>query len=143
MEGLLIEEVSSVLSCSSGGKRTRHRKELRERDDDLCRETGHQGRGDVRGVDTHLDFHTAVAVDHLGRGLGELSVPTTAKGYERLLCWAEGFGPVRCAGIEGTSSYGVGLARHLKAQGIEVLEVERPKRRDSEALRAVTSSLSP
>ena len=58
-----------------------------------------------------------------------MSVPTTAKGYERLLCWVEGFGLVRCAGIEGTSSYGAGLARHLKAQGIEVLEVERPKRR--------------
>jgi transposase len=84
----------------------------------------------ILGVDTHLDFHTAVAVDHLlGRRLGELSVPTTAKGYERLLCWAEGFGPVRCAGIEGTSSYGVGLARHLKAAGISVMEVERPKRR--------------
>jgi hypothetical protein len=61
----------------------------------------------ILGVDTHLDFHTAMAVDHLlGRRLGELSIPTTAKGYERLLCWAEGFGPVRCAGIEGTSSYG-------------------------------------
>jgi transposase len=83
----------------------------------------------ILGVDTHLDFHTAVAVDHLGRRLGELSVPTTAKGYEGLLCWAEGFGPVRCAGIEGTSSYGVGLARHLKAAGISVMEVERPKRR--------------
>ena len=84
----------------------------------------------ILGVDTHLDFHTAVAVDYLlGRRLGELSVPTTAKGYERLLCWAEGFGPVRCAGIEGTSSYGVGLARHLKAAGISVMEVERPKRR--------------
>ena len=84
----------------------------------------------ILGVDTHLDFHTAVAVDYLlGRRLGELSVPTTAKGYERLLCWAEGFGPVRCAGIEGTSSYGVGLARHLKAAGISVMEVARPKRR--------------
>ena len=83
----------------------------------------------ILGVDTHLDFHTAVAVDHLGRRLGELSVPTTANGYERLLCWAEGFGPVRCAGIEGTSSYGAGLARHLKAAGISVMEVERPKRR--------------
>jgi transposase len=83
----------------------------------------------IMGVDTHLDFHTAVAVDHLGRRLGELSVPTTANGYERLLCWAEGFGPVRCAGIEGTSSYGAGLARHLKASGISVMEVERPKRR--------------
>jgi transposase len=47
----------------------------------------------ILGVDTHLDFHTAVAVDHLGRRLGESSVPTTVKGYQRLLRWAEGFGP--------------------------------------------------
>ena len=60
----------------------------------------------ILGVDTHLHFHVAVAVDHLGRRLGELSMPTTVKGYERLLRWAEGFGPVRCAGVEGTSSYG-------------------------------------
>jgi len=46
-----------------------------------------------------------------------------------LLNWAEAFGPVRCAGVEGTSSYGAGLARHLRARGIEVLEVERPERR--------------
>ena len=83
----------------------------------------------ILGVDTHLDFHVGVAVDHLGRRLGEASVPTTAKGYEKLLCWAEGFGPVRCAGVEGTSSYGAGLARHLRARGIEVLEVERPEHR--------------
>jgi transposase len=82
------------------------------------------------GVHTHLDFHVAVAVDHLGRRLlGESSVPRTANGYERLLNWAEGFGPVKCAGVEGTSSYGAGLTRHLRANGIEVLEVERPKRR--------------
>ncbi len=83
----------------------------------------------ILGVDTHLDFHVAVVLDHLGRRLGEASVPTTAKGYERLLCWAEDFGPVRSAGVEGTSSYGAGLARHLRAVGIEVLEVERPERR--------------
>ena len=62
--------------------------------------------GVILGVDTHLDFHVAVAVDHLGRRLGESSVPTNTKGYERLLCWAEGFGTVECAGVEGTSSYG-------------------------------------
>jgi transposase len=81
----------------------------------------------ILGVDTHLEFHVAVAVDHLGRRLGEASVPTTAKGYEMLLRWAEAFGPVRCAGVEGTSSYGAGIARHLRTHGIEVLEVERPK----------------
>ena len=97
----------------------------------------------ILGVDTHLDFHVGVAVDHLlGRRLGELSVPTTAKGYERLLCWAESFGPVRCAGIEGTSSYGAGIARHLKAQGVEVLEVERPKRRQRSSRRNVKSDPS-
>jgi transposase len=36
---------------------------------------------------------------------------------------------LRCAGVEGTSSYGAGLARHLRSRGIEVLEVERPKHR--------------
>ena len=91
----------------------------------------------ILGVDTHLHFHVAVAVDHLGRRLGESSVPTSARGYEKLLRWAEGFGPVRVPGVEGTSSYGAGLARHLSSRGIEVLEVERPS--TSGGAHAVTS----
>src|SRR5215218_10669830 len=83
----------------------------------------------ILGVDRHLDFHVAVALDGLGRRLGEVAVPTTKKGYESLVSWAEGFGPVRSAGVEGTSSYGAGLARHLKSVGIVVFEIERPKRR--------------
>ncbi len=83
----------------------------------------------VLGVDTHLDVHVAVALSGLGRRLGEIEVPTAKKGYEDLVCWAQGFGRVRCAGVEGTSSYGAGLARHLKAAQVPVLEVERPKRR--------------
>ena len=94
----------------------------------------------ILGVDTHLDLHVAVAVDHLGRSLGEASVPTTAKGYEELLRWAEGFGPVRCAGVEGTSSYGAGLTRHLRARGVEVLEVERPEHRRRSSHRNVEKS---
>jgi transposase len=83
----------------------------------------------VLGVDTHLDFHVAVALDNLGRRLGELIVPTTTKGYKMLVCWAEDFGTVRCAGIEGTCSYGAGLTRYLRSAGVAVAEVERPKRR--------------
>jgi transposase len=94
----------------------------------------------VLGVDKHLDFHVAVAVDRLGRPLGELKVPTTTAGYRRLVSWAKGFGPVRCAGVEGTGSYGAGLARHLKAAGIPLMEVERPKRRH---LRRKTVSPTP
>lgn len=83
----------------------------------------------ILGVDTHQDVHVAVALDGLGRRLGELTVSTTTKGYKRLLRWAKEFGPVYCAGVEGTGSFGAGLARHLKAAGIAVMEVERPKRR--------------
>ena len=83
----------------------------------------------ILGIDTHLEVHVAVALDGLGRRLGELNVPTTVKGYQKLLHWAEGFGPVCCAGVEGTGSYGAGLARYLKAAGVSVMEVERPKRR--------------
>ena len=97
----------------------------------------------ILGVDTHLDFHVAVAVDHLGRRLGEASVPTTAKGYEELLRWAEGFGPVGCAGVEGTSSYGAGLTRHLRTHGIEVLEVERPEPRRRNSRRNLQKKSDP
>ncbi len=38
------------------------------------------------GVDTHLDEH--VALDHLGRRLGVLTIPTTQAGYTGLLRWA-------------------------------------------------------
>ena len=34
----------------------------------------------VLGVDTHLEFHVAVALDNLGRRLGELVMSTTTKG---------------------------------------------------------------
>ncbi len=69
-----------------------------------------------------------------------MSVPTSVQGYERLLRWAERFGPLRCGGVEGTSSYGAGLTRHLGAKGIEVLEVERPERRRRSSRRNLQKS---
>ena len=84
----------------------------------------------ILGVDTHKDNHVAVALDELGRHLGILSVPTTTEGYRKLLRWARGLGTIEQAGVEGTGSFGAGLARFLKAEGIQVREVIRPKRRD-------------
>jgi transposase len=86
--------------------------------------------GITLGVDTHKDFHVAVALDGLGRRLGTLSIPTTPAGYEELVEWARGFGPLEGVGIEGTGSFGAGLTRFLQAEGTKVLEVVRPKRRD-------------
>lgn len=82
------------------------------------------------GVDTHKDAHVAVALDGLGRHLGALSAPATMPGYRTLVEWACGYGAVERAGVEGTGSFGAGLARFLKAEGIEVREVVRPRRRD-------------
>jgi transposase len=82
------------------------------------------------GVDTHLDLHVAVALDHLGRRLDELTVLTTGAGYAKLLAWARSLGELQRVGIEGAGSFGAGLARFLRERGVEVLEVGRPKRRD-------------
>jgi transposase len=82
----------------------------------------------IVGVDTHRDAHVAVALDHLGRRLDELEIPTTPAGYQALVDWAEGFGEIDTVGVEGTNSYGAGLTRALRAAGVAVLEVVRPNR---------------
>jgi transposase len=82
----------------------------------------------IVGVDTHRDGHVAVAVDHLGRRLDDLEIPTTAAGYRALLDWAEDFGEIDTVGVEGTNSYGAGLTRALQAAGVAVVEVVRPNR---------------
>lgn len=80
------------------------------------------------GVDTHLDFHVASALDQIGGLLGIETFETTEAGYRKLLEWLEGFGPVSLVGVEGTGSYGAGLARFLHSQGVGVVEVDRPNR---------------
>lgn len=92
--------------------------------------------GVVLGVDTHLDVHVAVALDELGRRLDEISIPANTRGYETLVGWAKKFEPIICAGVEGTSSYGAGLARYLSRVGVKVLEVERPKHHQTSSRRS-------
>jgi transposase len=80
------------------------------------------------GVDTHLDVHVAAALDERGGLLGTGSFATTPAGYRALVAWLRGFGPVALVGVEGTGSYGVGLARHLRAESIAIVEIDRPNR---------------
>jgi transposase len=82
------------------------------------------------GVDTHADVHVAAALDPVGGLLGVEEFPATLAGYARLLGWLGGFGTVALVGIEGTGSYGAGLARHITAAGIRVVEVDRSDRQD-------------
>jgi transposase len=82
------------------------------------------------GVDTHADMHVAAALDPIGGLLGVEEFPVTPAGYARLLGWLGGFGTVALVGIEGTGSYGAGLARHVTAAGVRVVEVDRSDRQD-------------
>jgi transposase len=79
-------------------------------------------------VDTHADVHVAAALDPIGGLLGVQEFPATPAGYGRLLGWLGGFGTVCLVGIEGTGSYGAGLARHVTAAGIRVVEADRSDR---------------
>jgi transposase len=42
------------------------------------------------------------------------------------------FGELERVGVEGTGSYGAGLTRHLHAEGVKVIEVDRPNRQKAE-----------
>ncbi|MFI6985506.1 IS110 family transposase [Embleya sp. NPDC050154] len=83
----------------------------------------------VVGVDTHKYVHTAVAVDVVGGVQGTTGVPADRGGYQQLDTWARRFGRVLAFGVEGTGSYGAGLASHLRRHGHKPVEVNRPDRR--------------
>lgn len=81
------------------------------------------------GVDTHGRTHHAAAIDATGRVLGDQEFPASATGYRQLLGWLGALGDVAKVGVEGTGSYGAGLARYLGNQLVIVVEVDRPDRR--------------
>ena len=80
------------------------------------------------GVDTHRDAHVAALVDGAGRLLGSESFTAEASGYRRMVAWFGSQGRLVRVGVEGTGSYGAGLARYLTDAGVEVVEVNRPNR---------------
>ena len=82
----------------------------------------------IIGVDTHKDQHVAVAIDGQGVRLDEKHVPVALCGYEELERWSRSLGQIHAFGIEGTGSYGSGVARFLTSRNYTVVEVNRPDR---------------
>ena len=80
------------------------------------------------GVDTHRDTHVAAVVDSAGRVLGSESFSADGAGYRGMVAWFGSPGRLVRVGVEGTGSYGAGLARFLADAGVEVVEVNRPNR---------------
>lgn len=107
----------------------------------------------VIGVDTHRDEHAlALVACPSGARVQEWLIGAEERGYAAALALAVERAPGRRAwAIEGTGSYGKGLARYLTQQGERVFEVERPKRQGGrsraksdrlDALRAARSLLA-
>lgn len=64
------------------------------------------------GIDPHKDTHTAAAVaDGTGQLLGELTIPGTAEGHERLLAWAHDL-----AGDGGAARFALEDCRHVNGR---------------------------
>ena len=82
----------------------------------------------IAGVDTHQATHHAAVLDQHGRLLADREFRADQDGYRSLLAWVASFGLIARIGVESTGSYGAGLARHLLAAGIEVIEVNRPEK---------------
>ena len=80
------------------------------------------------GIDTHGEVHVAAALDEVGGLLGTESFRADPGGYAELLTWLVSFGEVAKVGVEGTGSYGAGVARFLARTGIHVVEVDRQNR---------------
>jgi hypothetical protein len=85
----------------------------------------------VIGIGTHRDSHEVEIADPAGRPITAMQVSNDSAGFARLLAAiAEVVPGTRVAvSIEGTRSYGIGLARALAAAGLLVIECEQPSRK--------------
>jgi hypothetical protein len=85
----------------------------------------------VVGVDTHRDTHHVEMALPTGTPIATCSISNDASGYTQLLAWIleHAPGPRIALSIEGTRSYGIGLARAATAAGLLVLECEQPHRK--------------
>jgi transposase len=85
----------------------------------------------VVGVDTHRDTHHVEIALPTGTPIATCSISNDTAGYAHLLAWIldHAPGPRIAVSIEGTRSYGIGLARAASAAGLLVLECEQPHRK--------------
>jgi transposase len=81
------------------------------------------------GIDTHADTHHAAIVTDTGVLIEHRQFLATADGYDKLTTWLREHGDTISVGIEGTSSYGAGISRHLRQHHITTVEVPRPNRK--------------
>jgi transposase len=84
----------------------------------------------VIGGDTHRDTHALQMCAPSGAVIATCTIDNDEAGFADAIAWIADHapGPRVLVGLEGTRSYGIGLARALQGSGLIVVEVERPRR---------------
>jgi transposase len=84
----------------------------------------------VVGGDTHRDTHALELTASTGVTIATLVIGNDEHGYAEAIAWIAEHAPGSrvVVALEGTRSYGIGLARALQAAGLPVVEIERPRR---------------
>ncbi|WP_251041914.1 IS110 family transposase [Arthrobacter sp. ISL-30] len=82
----------------------------------------------IAGIDTHADTHHVALITDTGLHLADREFPAAGSGYQDIITFITGYGPVLTVGVEGTGSYGAELSRVLVREGLHVVEVMRPNR---------------
>jgi transposase len=84
----------------------------------------------VVGADTHRDTHEIEIAQPTGAPIAVCQVSNDTRGYAQVVAWIAEHapGPRVVVAIEGTRSYGAGLARALTEAGLAVIECEQPTR---------------
>jgi transposase len=85
----------------------------------------------VIGIDTHRDTHKVEIADPAGKPVAALRIGNDSGGFAQLLDAIAKVvpGPRVAVCIEGSRSYGIGLARALAAAGLLVIECEQSRRK--------------
>ncbi len=84
----------------------------------------------VVGADTHRDTHELEIAQPSGAPIDVCSISNDTRGYGDAVAWIAEHapGPRVVVAVEGTRSYGAGLARALSEAGLMVIECEQPTR---------------
>jgi transposase len=85
----------------------------------------------VVGIDTHRDTHQVEIALPTAAPIATCQISNDSAGYAALLAWIAEHtpGPRLVVSIEGTRSYGIGVARAVAAAGLRVIECEQPTRK--------------
>jgi transposase len=85
----------------------------------------------VIGIDTHRDTHEVEIADPAGKPVAVMRIGNDSAGFTQLVAAIAEVapGPRVVVSLEGSRSYGVGLARALTAAGLLVIECEQPSRK--------------